>query len=123
MVHRQLVDDLARLGVATEGTTLSFRYARARGERSAKAHEGELFELTGVRAEDAEGAVLHKGTVRFFHDELARELHLWWERDDGQVPEEIWATLDMGVKRRAVDDPAFAEDARVQSFSAGRESA
>ena len=121
VVHRQLIEDLARLGLRTEGVRLSFRHARPHGARAVKVHDGTLRPLVGVRAEDAAGAVLHKGTVELLHDGLARELRLWWRREDGAIPAELWRALDLGVKRRAAADPAFAEDARVRAFQDGNE--
>ena len=120
-VHRALVEDLAHLGLPTEGVTLSFRHARAAGDRAVTSHDGTLRPLVGVRAEGPTGEVLHKAPVDFLHDPLARELRIWWRREDGAIPREIWRELDLGVKRRAVMDPAFAADGRVQAFSDGHE--
>ncbi len=108
VVHTQLIDDLARLGVPTDGATLSFRYARARGDRAAEAHGGTVRPLTGIQVLDADGAVIHKGAFDLLHDHLARELRLWWERPEGGIPTELWDQLDMGVQRRAASQPGFS---------------
>lgn len=121
VVHSLLIEDLERLGVPSTGLSLSFRYARASGERAAVTHDGLLRPLIGVRAQDAQAEVRHKGAVDFLHDPLARELRIWWRRQDGAIPAALWRDLDMGVKRRAIDDPAFADDPRVQAFRDGLE--
>ncbi|MCB9778516.1 MAG: NAD(P)H-binding protein [Alphaproteobacteria bacterium] len=115
VIHSALVEDLGRLGLPTDGVTVDLRYARAADDRRAVAHDGTLQALTGVRVLDSEGAVLHKGAVEFLHDALAQELRLWWVRDDGQIPEPVWRSLDLGVQRRARIDRHFADDARVQA--------
>lgn len=117
-IHAQLVEDLARLGLPTDGVQLDLRYARVRCERVAQVHDGELRELIGVRALGPGGEVLHKGGLSFLHDELARELRVWWTRPDASIPEPLWRELDLGVQRRAAADPAFADDPRIRTFPA-----
>jgi uncharacterized protein YbjT (DUF2867 family) len=122
VVHDQLVADLAHLGIATEGVELDFRSARPRRSRPAsEAHDGSFADMTGVKAVSADGELLHRGAVVHLRDTLAEEFRCWWEREDRAVPEEVWTTLDMGVRRRMAKVKAFARDARVQAFADGHE--
>ena len=122
VVHDQLVTDLARMGVATEGVALDFRAARPRkGRAPSEAHDGTFRDMTGVKAVAADGTVLHRGAVVHLRDTLAEEFRCWWERDDRAVPEGLWSELDMGVRRRLAKDKAFARDPRVQAFVGGHE--
>lgn len=123
VVHSQLIDDLTAMLLPTGGVMLDFRSARARKKgRRATVHEGEICEMTGVVARTPDGEQLHRAAVTFVWDPLADEFHAWFERDDG-VPLHVWEALDMGVRRRMVDDPAWQNDPRVQGFSDGRETA
>lgn len=121
VVHDQLIGDLAALSLPTSGVTLDFRSARARKRgRAADVHTGQMREMTGVVARTPDGEELHRAAVSFTWDKLADEFHAFFERDDG-LPLHVWDALDMGVKRRMVDDPAWATDPRVQGFAGGRE--
>lgn len=121
VVHSQLVEDLAAMGLPTDGVVIDFRSARPRKATKRTVHEGDMVELTGVQACTPDGEVLHRGAVAFFFDKLADVFHCWFERDSG-LPEHIWVQLDMGVKRRLAEQKRWQSDARVSAFTAeGRE--
>ena len=82
-------------------------------------HDGQIVQMQGVRALGPSDVLLHQGDVDFLYDELAEVFHCWWVRDS--LPVAIWEQLDMGVRRRLVDDPHFRADARVQGFADGFE--
>lgn len=116
-LHRALVDDLPRLGLPKEGVRLDFGRASP-GARWVKAHAGELPEMKGVRVLDARGELLFTGEVELLRDRLAEELRVWWKGD--QIPDAVWESLDMGVRRRLTKDSHFAVDPRVRAFAQGR---
>jgi len=117
VVHSHLVEDLSHLKLPADGVTLDFTGARARKSGlSAIAHEGELREMTGVRAVTAEGEVLHRGAVVFVRDPLAEELAVFWERDDGSVPAAWWHKLDMGVRRRLAESERWGAAPQCVAF-------
>ena len=118
VVHEQLVADLARVyKEAPAEVTLDFSEAHRRGRR-AKAHDGWMQEVEGVRVLDGNGRQVHSGDITFLRDRLAEEFHTWWQRD--AIPEEVWDVLDLGVRRRLAKDKGFREDPRVASFAAKR---
>ncbi|HCH66318.1 MAG: hypothetical protein CL927_02480 [Deltaproteobacteria bacterium] len=120
VVHSQLADDLARLGIDAEGGTLDFRAARKRkGGRSCDVHEGTFTELTGVRFHNSDGKQAHRATATFLYDKLADVFHIWFERPDRTIPDAIWNQLDMGVQRRLAEEPFFAGDPKVEAFQQG----
>ena len=122
VVHDQLTADLPHVATAPAGLSLDFRSARARKDRApADVHGGQMVELTGVKALGPDEVVLHRGAVNFVWDPLADVFHCWWEREDGAIAPEVWTRLDLGVKRRLVSHPAFAQDPRVQAFRGGHE--
>lgn len=113
VVHRQLVEDLARLGKPTQGVTLDFSTATP-ANRWVKAHEGSVPQASGVRVLDADGAEIHLGSMDVLRDTLAEEFHCWWVGDG--IPERVWHGLDAGVRRRLSKDPHFRDDPRVTVF-------
>lgn len=118
VVHDHLVTDLTRVGVPLpDGATLDFSDAQRTGRR-AKAHDGWMQELQGVRVLSATGDELHAGDVTFLRDKLAEEFHAWWRRD--ALPSQVWDLLDMGVRRRLAKDKGFRDDPRVAGFAASR---
>jgi len=121
VVHDMLLRDLERLALPTDGVTLDFRDARPRKARPAEtAHKGLMVEMTGAKAVAPDGSVLHRGAVSFLRDELAEAFQVWWD-EDGTIPQTAWTAVDMGVKRRLIDHPRFAEDPRVVAFSSRHE--
>jgi uncharacterized protein YbjT (DUF2867 family) len=123
VVHAQLVADLAAMDLPTDGVVLDFRSARSRKKgRTVTVHEGRVTEMTGVVARTPDGEELHRAAMTFVWDKLADEFRAWFEREDG-VPHHVWESLDMGVRRRMVEDAAWAEDPRVQGFAGGQETA
>ncbi len=123
VVHDQLITDLERLGIPTEGLVVDFRGGRPRASREASsAHDGEFRDMTGVLVRDADGEIVHRAAIVHLRDKLAEEFRCWWEREDRAMPEWIWNELDMGVRRRLGKEPAFARDPRVQAFVGGHES-
>jgi len=121
VVHDQLLQDLKAMGLPTDGVILDFRTARARKRgRTVTVHEGSLAELTGVVARTPDGEELHRASMTFLWDPLADELRVWLERAGG-VPEHVWESVDMGVRRRMAEDLAWSDDDRVQGFAAGQE--
>ena len=116
VVHQQLIEDLERLGHSGDGATIEWRYAR-RGERTQKAHDGEMAIYTGLRVLDSEGQLLHKGRVNFIRDKLAETFFCWW--DEGEIPQRVWDQLDMGVRRRLRKDAHFNGDPRVEASRQG----
>jgi len=122
IVHDQLLTDLARMGLPTASVSLDFRNAAPlRPERIAQTHGGRMVGMRSVRAMAPNDDLLHQGDVEFLYDPLAEVFYCWWAR--GELPEPIWASLDMGVRRRLVADPHFRADRRVQSFRSGHERA
>jgi uncharacterized protein YbjT (DUF2867 family) len=114
-VHAQLVADLVRLGIPTEGVILDFSSARKKKSgRTAKIHGGSFQELTSVRALSPDGELIHRGAIDFLWDKLADEFYCWWAGDG--LPQSVWVSLDLGVRRRLASDSHFAGDAVVQSF-------
>lgn len=116
VVHRQLCEDLERLGHSSVGVELVWRYAR-RGKRTEASHDGEMATYTGLRAVNAEGELIHKGAVNFIRDDLAETFFCWW--DSGEIPQKIWDELDMGVRRRLRKSSHFKGDPRVEASRAG----
>ena len=117
VIHDQLAADLTRLGLTSDQVKLDFsRARRAKGARSADAHEGTFTALSGVRVVDTEmDIVIHTGGVDFVRDKLAEEFHCWWAGDG--IPEVVWRDLDMGVQRRMVAAGHWADDPLVKDFS------
>ena len=116
VLHDQLCRDLERLGMSGADITLDFSKARKRkGGRSAEAHDGTISELQTVKVIDETGIFIHQGGVDFIRDKLADELYCWWSGDG--IPEHVWMALDLGVKRRAAQDPHFADDPRCVAFT------
>ncbi len=120
VVHSQLAEDLGRLDIATEGGLLDFRAARKRKvSRTCEVHEGTFDELTGVRFHDSDGNQAHRATATFLFDKLADVFHIWFERPDRTIPDEIWNQLDMGVQRRLAESGDFSSDPKVEAFRNG----
>jgi uncharacterized protein YbjT (DUF2867 family) len=120
VVHDQLSEDLGRQGLPSEGVHLDFsRVITPPDARTCKAHGGSFSTLHGVRVMAPDGTLLHEGNVDFLRDKLAEEFRCWWSGDG--VPEAIWLRLDMGVRRRMVNDAHFLEDPQVQAFAGGHE--
>jgi len=120
-VHAQLVTDLKHMNQTITGVELDFGKARKRRNGvSATIHDGTISEMTGVAAIDPKTSeTLHRGAVNFLYDELADVFFCWWDRDT--LPIAIWNQLDLGVKRRLVTAPRFANDATVRRFATGHE--
>lgn len=114
VVHEQLADDLNRIMDHGGPLDLDFSRARTLGRRAA-AHDGEMSEFSNVHALDKDGKLLHKGGVDFLRDSLAEEFHCWWKSDG--IPSTVWHKLDMGVRRRLVNDEYFCSDSRVKAFA------
>ena len=105
VVHKQLSEDLARIGV-TDAVSLDFGPARP-GRRWVRVHGGEVSDLSGVRVLDAQGQEIHRGDIDLLRDALADEFRCWWKGEE-RIPASILRGLDMGVKRRLSRDPHFA---------------
>lgn len=105
VVHKQLGEDLARIGV-TGAAKLDFGSAKP-GRRWVRVHGGEVSDLTGVRVLDARGEEIFRGDVDVLRDKLADEFRCWWKGDE-PIPAPILRGLDMGVQRRLSRDPHFA---------------
>lgn len=89
-VHARLTVDLNRLGVAEREGQFTFDFRSATpGLRAARVMDGAVTELRGVVARDAQDRVLYEGDVTFLADPSDDSLHVWFERDDGRVPEEV----------------------------------
>lgn len=112
VVHGQLVEDLARVGVS-EAAALDFQ-SSSEGVRWVKAHGGEICELRGVAALNSAGEPVYRGDVDVLRDTLADEFRCWWKGDG--IPEVVWRELDMGVRRRLSRDRHFQDDPRVVEF-------
>ncbi len=118
VVHALLVQDLADQGLPIEGVVLDFGSARPRkGRPECDVHEGHLTEMTGVAALTPDGEVLLTGAVVFLRDELADELAIFWERDDGDVPEGVWSRLDERAAGACVKQDRWADAPRVRAFA------
>lgn len=99
-LHKQLAQDLPRLGLVAESVKLDFARSRLRKNgQSTQVHDATISELIGVRVIDDTGIVLHRGGITFLYDKLADELRCWWAVEDG-IPERVWLSLDLGVQRR-----------------------
>lgn len=119
VVHAQLVADLVALALPTTGVRLDFTGARPRRSGlTATAHGGQMCEFTGVAAVTPDGDVLHRGAVVFLRDELAEVLEVFWEREDGDIPDAVWFSLDLGVQRRLAETDRWATAPRVAAFAA-----
>lgn len=116
VIHTQLFDDLARLGLSNDNIWFDFSKARKKAKaRSADAHEGEFTQLNGVRVVDAElDIAIHTGGIDFLRDKNAEEFHCWWTGDG--IPEPMWRTLDMGVQRRMVAAGHWDGDPLIETF-------
>ena len=110
IIHAQLHADLARIGLESDGVMLDFSRARSTGA-GVKSHDGVMFKMTGVKA-TKDGVKIHSGKVYFFRDQLADEFECWWGEG---MPQQIWARLDMGVRRRLKKNPTFKDDKIVHS--------
>jgi uncharacterized protein YbjT (DUF2867 family) len=118
VLHAHLIADLARLGIDEAGLIqLDFTQATLKGRR-AKAHDGWMQEMSGVRAHNADGQMIYTGEVTFLRDKLAEEFHVWWCGEG--IPQQVWDQLDMGVRRRLAKDKGFRDDTRVATFAAKR---
>jgi hypothetical protein len=69
--------------------------------------------MRGVRAIDASGVEIKAGEVNWLRDELAEELRIFFGR---RIPDATWDELDVGVRRRLVDDTRYKRDKRVRTF-------
>jgi uncharacterized protein YbjT (DUF2867 family) len=119
-VHKLLVEDLGRIGLQRKGATLDFSASELKLEsHSALPHKAPMHEMASVRALGEEGQVLHAGDITFIYDELADDFKVWWDQEDG-IPEEIWNTLDLGVKRRLAKHPRWKDEARVLNYAAAQ---
>ncbi|MFT5686399.1 MAG: hypothetical protein ACI8RZ_007355 [Myxococcota bacterium] len=119
VIHDQLIADLGRMGLPTEGVRLDFDGATRAGSLTRALHGGQLSALDGVRALSPDGALLHRGGMTFVFDELADMLLVWWVRGDG-MPEAVWTLCDLGVRRRLIHHPIWQSDPQVRAFAADR---
>jgi uncharacterized protein YbjT (DUF2867 family) len=117
VVHDQLVEDAGRIVESDALFRLDFSRARSK-KRTASAHDGHFQAMSGVALVDEDGEILHRGAVEFLRDELAEVFFCWWVGEG--IPARVWDQLDLGVRRRLVEDPHFTKDPRVELFSKGR---
>jgi uncharacterized protein YbjT (DUF2867 family) len=116
IVHTQLAKDLNRVAPNLESFSLCFSNAR-RGKHKEEAHDGTMYTYGGVRALGGQDQVLYKGKVNFLRDELAEVFFCWW--DTGEIPQNVWDQLNMGVRRRLRKNRRFAGDPRVETSRSG----
>lgn len=120
VVHDQLVSDLPRLQLPSDGATLDFRAARPRdGGLTTRAHSGQMVELSGVRLLAPDESLLYTGDITFLHDELADDFRCWWQQGD-TLPDDVWNNCDLGVRRRLTRHPRFGSDPKVRAFAASQ---
>ncbi len=118
VLHAHLVADLGHTGLPDNGpVTLDFAEASLHGRR-ARAHDGTIQEMAGVRVLSGTGEVLFTGEVTFLRDRLSEEFFAWWRREG--IPDNVWSQLDMGVRRRLAKDKGFRDDPRVVAFASTR---
>lgn len=111
VVHELMGADLRARGLAP--AQLDFSVASTRAPH-VEVHGGTLSTLRGVRALDADGAVLLEGEVNWLRDELAEELRVFFGR---RIPDATWDELDVGVRRRLADDVRYKRDKRVRAYA------
>ena len=116
-VHDQLVGDADRITESKAPLCLDFSRARSK-KRGSSAHDGHFHAMSGVALVADNDEILHRGAVDFLRDELAEIFFCWWAGDG--IPARVWDQLDLGVRRRLVDDDHFTKDPRVKLFSKGR---
>ena len=111
VLHRQLGDHLRSEGVPVH--RLDFSAAVPRGE-PVESHGGEVCELDGVRGLNDAGAVVYTGPMCFVHDALADGL---WVFAGDQIPDSVWDSLDVGIRRRLVASARWGSDPHVLAWS------
>jgi len=112
IIHELIGADLRARGL--EPAALDFGAVTTRAPR-VEVHDGTLSTMRGVRALDASGAVLLEGEVNWLRDELSEELRVFFGR---RIPDAVWDELDLGVRRRLMDQPRYRRDKRVIDFNA-----
>ncbi len=111
VVHELIGADLVARGLSP--AQLDFSGATARAPH-VEVHGGTLSTMRGVRALDAQGAVILQGEVNWLRDELAEELRVFFGR---RIPDAVWDELDVGVRRRLADEPRYRRDKRVLAYT------
>ena len=79
--------------------------------------------LTAIQTVDAKvnNGTIYSGNILFIYDELADSLHIWWTQNTTlDIPEHIWHTLDLGVRRRLISHPQWQRSPSVQEYAASR---
>jgi uncharacterized protein YbjT (DUF2867 family) len=110
VIHELVGADLRARGL--EPARLDFSGVTTRAPR-VEVHGGTLSTMRGVRAIDASGVEIKAGEVNWLRDELAEELRIFFGR---RIPDATWDELDVGVRRRLVDDTRYKRDKRVRTF-------
>lgn len=117
VIHQQLVNDMARLTLPPEGTSLDFSAARVRADgMTTRIHEGQMAELQSVRILAPDGDLLYTGDVTFLHDQLADIFLCWWQTTE-RLPDDVWTACDLGVRRRLTRHPRWGRDEKVLAFA------
>lgn len=120
-IHSLATQDLSRLNIeSNQVKSLSFTNATARDSKNrGLPHKAPMTDIDSVRVLGSKDDLLHEGSITFLYDDLADEFQLWWEtKDTDQIPSDIWAQLDMGVRRRLAKHPVWKNDSQVRAFAA-----
>lgn len=123
-LHQQLIDDLK--GQITEidveeSVQLDFKQAQHWDIVPSQSIYGAT--LTAMQTVDAKvnNGTIYSGNILFIYDELADSLHIWWTQNTTlDIPEHIWRTLDLGVRRRLISHPQWQRSPSVQEYAASR---
>jgi uncharacterized protein YbjT (DUF2867 family) len=118
-IHELALQDLSRIGIDLKDvSTLSFTQAEKIESRNrGLPHKAPMHDIKNVSVLNTKEEIIHEGNLTFLYDDLADEFQLWWKSDDS-IPQEIWARLDMGVRRRLFKHPIWKKDEKVRDFTA-----
>ena len=119
-VHKLLFEDLKRIGI--EDTNVTFDFSQAEIPINAEhviAHKSALCSMTNVHICNAKEESIFRGSFEVFYDDLADELQIWWcTTETDEIPQDIWALLDLGTKRRIHKHPRWGKTQKSREFMA-----
>ena len=117
-LHQALCSDLPRLNIQ-ETEQIQFDFTKASWIAESPKEIVLQTQLQSIKDIQVykNGNLLRQGTIDFIFDDLADSFHAWWVTDH-KLPKDIWAQLDLGVKRRLSKHVRWKKESIVRDFIA-----